>query len=117
MNNRLFILVLTFMGSGVACREGSTGKPGANGENVVMTPEPAGTNCPAGGVKLQVGDGPPTYVCNGATGPSGTGQYDIDACAEAKADGISDDAAALANAVSAATSRGWPSVWDASSML
>ena len=34
-----------------------------------MTPEPAGTSCEFGGVKLQVGAGLPSYICNGA--PSG----------------------------------------------
>jgi hypothetical protein len=31
-----------------------------------MTPEAAGANCEFGGVKLQVGSGPATYVCSGA---------------------------------------------------
>ena len=35
-----------------------------------MVPEPPGTNCALGGVKLQVGTGTPSYVCNGA--PAGT---------------------------------------------
>lgn len=61
---------------------GPPGPPGPPGVTPVITVEPAGVNCPAGGVKIVVpGAGPddengrPTdlvfYVCNGVNGPVG----------------------------------------------
>jgi len=47
-----------------------TGPAGANGETPVSSPEPAGTNCPTGGVKYTTSLGS-SYVCNGPTGPQG----------------------------------------------
>jgi quinol monooxygenase YgiN len=48
---------------------------GGDGESATVTAEPAGANCANGGVKVQVGAGTPTYVCNGAKGADGaTGQ-------------------------------------------
>ncbi len=43
---------------------------GADGESAVVTAEPAGANCPSGGVKVQVGAKSPSYVCNGSAGAS-----------------------------------------------
>jgi hypothetical protein len=43
---------------------GTNGTNGTNGQSAVATPEPKGDNCPAGGVKIQVGDADPVYVCN-----------------------------------------------------
>jgi hypothetical protein len=64
--------------------QGPPGPPGPPGVTPVITVEPAGLNCPAGGVKVVVpGQGPddangrPTdlvfYICNGLTGPVGPG--------------------------------------------
>ncbi len=50
---------------------GATGATGAAGQNVTVTPESIGANCAYGGVKVQVGDATPTFVCNGATGATG----------------------------------------------
>jgi hypothetical protein len=44
----------------------------ADGKSATVANEPAGVNCAKGGVKVQVGDGTPSYVCNGADGTSGT---------------------------------------------
>lgn len=41
---------------------------GADGQGVIVTAEPAGANCPAGGVRLQVGTLSPQYTCNGGAG-------------------------------------------------
>src|SRR5262249_7632958 len=46
---------------------GAPGTPGTDGESVVMTTEPAGSNCTYGGEKLTVGSNT-SYVCNGAAG-------------------------------------------------
>jgi hypothetical protein len=40
-------------------------------DGVVVVPEPPGSSCPAGGIKLTVGDQPPQFVCNGVSGPQG----------------------------------------------
>jgi len=41
----------------------------ANGVTPTVTPEPAGSNCAFGGVKVQVGTATAQYVCNGSTTP------------------------------------------------
>ncbi len=50
---------------------GATGATGADGQSATVTPEPAGSNCALGGLKVQVGTGTPSYVCDGATGATG----------------------------------------------
>jgi hypothetical protein len=56
--------------TGAPGSQGVQGLPGDNGNYVVQTVEPAGVNCPAGGVKIEVFDGVDdtlintTYVCN-----------------------------------------------------
>jgi len=35
---------------------GENGTPGQNGQTPVITNEPPGTNCPAGGIKIVLGD-------------------------------------------------------------
>lgn len=52
----------------VAMAAGCTVKDGLS---VLVTQEPPGANCPAGGARVQVGDGAPTYVCNGVAGAPG----------------------------------------------
>ncbi|MBI2378202.1 MAG: hypothetical protein HYV07_29645 [Deltaproteobacteria bacterium] len=44
-----------------------------DGKSASVTAEAAGANCPNGGVKVQVGDDTPTYVCNGTEGTDGSG--------------------------------------------
>ena len=73
----------------IACSSG-TGPAGAPGANALVStsPEPAGANCANGGTKIQVGldtngngvldpsevnQAETTYVCNGPSGPNGTG--------------------------------------------
>lgn len=59
--------------------QGPTGVAGADGEsaNVVVSEEPDGDNCEAGGQKVEtsVGDEAPqvSYICNGIDGTNGTG--------------------------------------------
>jgi hypothetical protein len=62
--------------TGATGAQGVQGLPGENGTNgnyVVQTVEPAGVNCPAGGVKIEVFNGVDdtlintTYVCNSYT--------------------------------------------------
>jgi hypothetical protein len=57
---------------GVQGLKGDTGDPGApgrdgrdgrDGTGVTVTPEPAGANCPAGGMKITAANGA-AYVCN-----------------------------------------------------
>lgn len=59
--------------TGATGPQGIQGLPGENGDNgnyVVQTVEPAGSNCPAGGVKIEVFNGVDdtlintTYICN-----------------------------------------------------
>ena len=60
-----------FVCNGVNGLPGPQGPPGPPGLTPVITVEPAGTNCPAGGVKIQVpGDGT-FFVCNGVPGVPG----------------------------------------------
>lgn len=54
----------------IACADGTaaTVRPGArgsSGETARMEPEPAGENCPAGGVRFSTEDGQTRYACNG----------------------------------------------------
>ncbi len=49
---------------------GPQGPAGANGVSVTGSIEPAGLNCPAGGMKYTSATGT-SYVCNGAIGPQG----------------------------------------------
>lgn len=49
---------------------GPVGAKGADGQSVVVTPEPAGENCERGGIKVVSTTGT-QYVCNGAVGPMG----------------------------------------------
>ncbi len=56
---------------------GANGDAGADGQSVVMTPEPPGPNCIFGGVKLQVGDQPPQYICSSA--PAGSSVITVSA--------------------------------------
>ncbi|MBL8955761.1 MAG: collagen-like protein [Myxococcaceae bacterium] len=51
--------------------QGVAGAVGAAGVSVLGTPEPAGANCAAGGIKYTSADGT-HYVCNGLTGSSGS---------------------------------------------
>lgn len=60
--------------------QGIPGEPGPSGEDgasafVNTTPEPAGGNCPDGGIKVESGEGDvitnTTYVCDGAPGQQG----------------------------------------------
>ena len=44
---------------------GSAGRDGLDGTSVSVLPEPAGSNCPAGGIKL-VGANGVAYACNAA---------------------------------------------------
>jgi uncharacterized repeat protein (TIGR03803 family) len=39
-----------------------------DGESATVVAEPAGAHCAAGGVKIQVGSGTPSYVCNAVAG-------------------------------------------------
>jgi hypothetical protein len=55
---------------GPAGPPGSPGTPGTDGQSVIGTVEPAGPNCPFGGVKYISASGT-TYVCNGAPGAQG----------------------------------------------
>jgi hypothetical protein len=59
------------MAFALGCNSGATGAPGADGQSATVTAEPAGANCATGGIKVQVGTGTPTYVCNGAAGADG----------------------------------------------
>lgn len=57
--------------------QGGTGPAGADGASAFVntSPEPAGGNCPDGGIKVESGEGDvitnTTYVCDGAAGPQG----------------------------------------------
>ena len=51
---------------------GSDGRDGRDGTGVALTPEPAGANCPAGGVKVTAANGV-AYVCNGVQLPPDPG--------------------------------------------
>jgi hypothetical protein len=42
---------------------GADGRDGRDGTGVTVTPEPAGANCPAGGMKITAANGV-AYVCN-----------------------------------------------------
>lgn len=53
---------------------GGTSVVVSNGLSATVTPEPTGTNCPTGGIRVQVGSGAPSYVCNGAVIPDGSTQ-------------------------------------------
>lgn len=58
----------------IQCADGTAatvrpGASGAAGEAARMDPEPAGENCPAGGVRLQTQDGQTRYACNGLGAP------------------------------------------------
>ncbi len=44
---------------------------GVDGAAATLATEAPGTNCPAGGVKIQVGTGAPAYVCHGSEGATG----------------------------------------------
>jgi len=63
MRNQIGMMALV-----LAMTAGCTGKDAAG---VVVTQEPPGANCAAGGAKVQVGTDAPTYVCNGAAGENG----------------------------------------------
>ena len=49
---------------------GTPGTPGANGKSAVVTTEPSGANCPAGGANVEVEGQPGTKktICNGKEG-------------------------------------------------
>lgn len=52
---------------------GSNGANGKDGKSVTVTAEPEGSNCPDGGVAVEVeGSGNPAYACNGTTGFTAT---------------------------------------------
>ena len=53
---------------------GATSVVVSNGKSASVTPEPAGENCPTGGVKVQGASEQAIYVCNGADGRSVTVQ-------------------------------------------
>ena len=55
---------------------------GNDGQSATVTAEPAGANCVNGGVKVQVGTGTATYVCNGAKGTDGTAGASVTVTAE-----------------------------------
>jgi hypothetical protein len=62
---------------------GPPGPPGEPGESPTVEVEPAGPNCPTGGVRITVPDNDDEgtdpqvfYVCNGAPGPTGPGGAD-----------------------------------------
>jgi hypothetical protein len=55
---------------GSAGLPGIMGTRGSDGQSVIGTPEPAGANCPAGGVKYTSATRV-DYVCNGVEGPKG----------------------------------------------
>ena len=64
MRKRLLVIGLVLAAAGCA---------GPAGDNVIVSEEPAGANCPTGGVRIQGGtSGAATYICNGATGASPT---------------------------------------------
>lgn len=65
---RIVLVVPTFLFACVA--DPPLPMNGADGESAVVTAEPAGANCPSGGVKVQVGAKSPSYVCNGSAGAS-----------------------------------------------
>ncbi len=44
---------------------------GTNGASATVVAEPAGANCANGGVRVQVGNNAPSYVCNGMNGADG----------------------------------------------
>ncbi|MDY7232409.1 S8 family peptidase [Hyalangium rubrum] len=44
---------------------------GTNGASATVVAEPAGANCANGGVRVQVGNNAPSYVCNGENGADG----------------------------------------------
>lgn len=56
---------------GPAGAAGTTGATGAGGQSVTGSSEAIGTNCPTGGHKYVSSSGT-AYVCNGATGPTGS---------------------------------------------
>lgn len=62
---------------GPAGATGPQGPVGTNGLNAFVntTPEPQGTNCPGGGIKVEAGQdnivNATSYVCNGTEGPQG----------------------------------------------
>ncbi len=56
---------------------GGCSDPGVTDPTVTM--EPAGPNCASGGVKIQVGSGTPTYVCNGVAGVDAPPSVAVDA--------------------------------------
>jgi hypothetical protein len=60
----------TYVCNGAQGATGATGATGTTGSSVAISLEAAGSNCAAGGVKLQVGDNEPAYVCNGTNGAS-----------------------------------------------
>ena len=59
---------------------------GAALPGATVTAEAAGSNCAAGGLKVQVGSGAASYVCNGATGQAGTSATARRSCAGALGD-------------------------------
>lgn len=59
---------------GTSGADGNDGLDGTDGISVTATPEPAGTNCPAGGVKYTSASGD-DYVCNGAQGSPGSSSW------------------------------------------
>jgi hypothetical protein len=63
MRNQIGMMALL-----LALTAGCTARDAAG---VVVTQEPPGANCAAGGARVQVGTDAPTYVCNGATGENG----------------------------------------------
>ena len=65
----------SYVCNGATGATGATGDPGATGaagSSVQVSAEPAGSNCPTGGLKVQSGTGQPSYVCNGRDGQSVT---------------------------------------------
>lgn len=55
-----------------------------------MTPEAPGANCALGGVKVQVGSGAPTYVCDGAVGATGADGQSATVATEPPGDSCAD---------------------------
>lgn len=64
--------LIFFVCNGANGLPGPPGPPGPPGRTPVITVEPAGPNCPTGGVKIEVpGDGT-FFVCNGLPGTAGS---------------------------------------------
>jgi len=57
---------------GVDGTNGVDGKDGKDGTSVTNAVEAAGANCAYGGARFTVGDGSPTFACNGKDGVDGT---------------------------------------------